>query len=87
MRNWVRRWLGLDDVYWKVDGLQTQIRDVQKQLGTVVPGMGRIIAKLDPLYAQREDDPSRVRASNDLGDEVIKRLKGEDEARRKMEGK
>lgn len=85
MFRWLRANLGLDLIYMKLGENNRRLEKIEAQLGTVVPGMGRIVAKLDPNYARHEDD--KVGDSEKIGEEVILRLKGEHEARRKMEGK
>lgn len=43
-------------------------------------GLGKILAKVDPLYAQSEFDPARREASDAIGRQVIEKLLGEDRA-------
>lgn len=49
-------------------------------------GMGRLLAKLDPQYAQDELDPDRKRKSDDIADQVIRKLIAEHVESNKLSG-
>lgn len=82
---WLRRLLGTDGTYDQIvalnnyiSGLRGEIGAVRSQVSITNLAMGRIIAKIDPTYITPEDDPARKAASDALGEEVIRKLKGED---------
>lgn len=90
----IREWLGLDEIRQDIQGIaNTQynhkmISDAAlKELRMLTPGLGRIIAKIDPAYVADPHSSSTKAASDEIGDLAIRRLKGEHEARNKWDPK
>ncbi|SRR5229473_574618 len=50
---------------------------INQQLYAINSGIGRIIAKVDPLYGMAEDDPQRIADSKRLELEIIAKLQAE----------
>jgi hypothetical protein len=82
---WLRRLLGTDGTYDQIvalnnyiSGLRGEIGQIRSQVSVTNLSLGRIIAKIDPAYATPEDDPKRKAASDAIGEEVIRKLLGED---------
>lgn len=93
IRDRIRQWLGITQVLRNQVTLIDKLADINSNIGKVnrivsaiTPGLGRVIAKLDPMYAKDELDPIRKAESDKLGEEVIQRLKAEDAARRHTTG-
>jgi len=93
LRDKIRRWLGLDSIGRQLyhvetylEHLDTRLFKMQNQLGAIGPGLGRVIAKLDPMYGKDEQDPTRKAESDALGEQVMARLKAEHLARQHTEG-
>lgn len=93
MKDWIRNWLGINDLKQQLEVIETSsintstlIRSIDLTLRATSSGLGRIIAKLDPMYAKPEDDKDRKTESDNLGNDVIKRIKAEDQARRHTTG-
>lgn len=81
---WFRRYLGIDALEMQAHqhkGLQAQIldelKDMKHNIRVTNSAIGQVLAKLSPLLAVPEDDPSRVAQSKEMGEKVIKRLKDE----------
>lgn len=81
MKAWLRRYLGHDQLIAHLMDLDSFIRaQSRKQLelnGIHTAALGRIVARLEPLFAVPEDDPARKKASDELGEKVIEKLKAE----------
>lgn len=93
MRNIIRRWLGLDviesDLIYLINdlrGKQPTLEAILKETRATNAGCGRLIAKLDSQYGKSEFDPAREAESQALAEDVIKRLKAEDAARKHTTG-
>ncbi len=90
MRNFLRRLLGLNDdleaIISAVESSNGDIQRIELRLSAMSAGMGRIVAKLDPMYGKSEFDPARKAESDKLGEETIRRLEAEDWARRHSVG-
>jgi hypothetical protein len=93
MWNYIRRKLRLYEVQEDVVSLEHQIsylRNDVKAYAKVVAvqnaALGRIIAKLDPMYGKDELDPARKAASDELGQQVINKLAAERAAQNKLRG-
>lgn len=91
MQKWLQDFLGITEIRNRLrrishdtEGLSSRITNLER---TLLPGLGRVIAKLDPLYGVPEDDPARVAESKDLGEQAIRRIKAEAMARDHTEGK
>jgi len=85
---WLRRKLGITGMHTDIVVLHSRIvshdkalSNLNKQITTIVPGLGRIIAKADALYATDEQNPERVAESKRIGEETIRRLRAEAAAR------
>jgi len=94
MKRWFQNWLGISEIAVGVAdiqlfqlGLADQQEKIREDLGAILPGLGRVIAKLDPMYGRDELDPERIAESDAIGEAVIERLKDEHAARMHMEGK
>ena len=82
----LRIWLGLEKdntqtvcVYNLVTDLFTQVTDLRSEVHIQNAALGRILAKLDPTFGQSELDLDSARKveSDELGDDIIKRLQAE----------
>lgn len=93
MRTWIRQFLGITDFEDEVRGSLRRVHETLEsvagtsahlppQIEVALQAMGRIIAKIDPMYGRAEDDPARVADSARLGEEVINRLMAENTIRR-----
>lgn len=94
VKHMIRKWLGITDVQASVDMTHLRLRSVEqeifnlsKQVGSITPGIARVVGRLDPMYAKSEFDPERIAESKRIGEEVEARLRGEDWARKHTEGK
>lgn len=90
MKQYLQRLLGITQLTSKIETLERSIRElerVQYKLINAVhvsqAGLGRVIAKLDPMYGRSEFDPERVAESNRIGEEVLKKLFAEQAAMEK----
>lgn len=54
----------------------------KNKVEATLAGIGRIIARLEPIYGKDELDPARKAESDKLGEAVIKRLEAENKARK-----
>ena len=88
-RDRIREWLGIADIESKMDYIirsqQTSdniARQIEQAIALHNAALARIIAKLDPLYGIPEDDPRRKAASDEIGNTIIAKLRGEIEARK-----
>lgn len=100
MKQWIRRYLGLDDLQTSVETSSSRTQDMliinsietKRLINRVEPvmiGIERIISKLDPMFAQSEnplDNPNRKAESDRLGKEAIDRLLAENAARHHSHG-
>ncbi len=95
IRQAIRRYLGIteiqEDQSMILRAVTTNIDSLRKRLGTTesvmriyVSGIGRVIAVLDPNFGIPEDDPRRKADSDRMGNDIIKKLKAEDEIRRSI---
>ncbi len=89
LRERIREWLGISVlrsemayINNKLDGIDTRLYKVDKQVSTITPGLGRIIAKLDTQYARHEMSPAMKAESDRLAEETIRRLEAEAAVRR-----
>ena len=84
MRYWLLKFLGITEILHEQRSLRTQMGSwayrterLRLEIGATNRAIGKVVHKLDPNLLVPEDDPARKAASDRLGDEVIKRLKGE----------
>lgn len=74
--------------YQREAEMQATILGMRRELdlykGVLARGMGRILAKLDPAFAQDPHDPKVKAESDRLGEEVIRRLKSEVQVQRNI---
>ncbi len=89
----IQDWLGITTVKKtqayivdKLADINSNIGKVHRIVSAITPGLGRVIAKLDPMYGKDELDPQRRADSQALGEQVIAKLKAEDAARRHTTG-
>lgn len=85
--NRIQKWLGIELIYEQVNDLQNYITGVRgeltalKALRTEIAvhnkALGRMIAKLDPIFALDEQSPARKADSERIAEEVIRKLRGE----------
>jgi len=85
LRTWIQEWLGIAGLHRNV---AYQSAFMKGELSRLTDGLqvhnlalGRIIAKLDPLFGVPEDDPARKAASNKLSNDIIAKLKAEQSVR------
>ena len=88
MKQWIKTWLGITEIHKDLemvlhiqnldtDNVLKTINVVSMQIGIHNRALGRVIAKLDPLFVTDEMDPNRKAESDRLGQEAIKRIIGE----------
>lgn len=84
----IQNWLGITNLQRDVSGIaNTQynhtiyLQATLKDIRIIASGVSRIVVKFDPNYARHEDD--KYSDSDKIGEEVLKRLKGEQKARNK----
>lgn len=89
----IRNWLGINDLVnnqanmnTKLDQIYSRFNATYGQIIAANRGMGRLLAKLDPQYAQDELDPDRKRKSDDIADQVIRKLIAEHVESNKLSG-
>lgn len=89
---WLQRLLGIkllllrqQQIHERVAKIDNRLGDIEHNTRVSHDGLGRVLAKLDSLYGIPEDDPRRKAASDALGNDIIRKLKDEDAARRAME--
>lgn len=82
--NWLRRLLGTDGIYDQIvslnnyiTGLRGEVSALRTEMKVMNRALGRVIAKIDPIFIIPEDDPARKAASDAAGDAVIAKLRGE----------
>lgn len=82
---WLRKLIGIEDIYDQlvalnnyISGLRGEVGAVRTQVSVTNLAVGRVIAKIDPMFVTPEDDLVRKAASDAAGNEVIKKLLGED---------
>jgi|HubBroStandDraft_2_1064218.scaffolds.fasta_scaffold166512_2 hypothetical protein len=88
LRTLIRKWLGIENVLVKLISisieqqmLHTELRRVHMNIITHHDALGRIIAKLDPLYGVDEQDPARRAESDRISRQAMERLEAEAKAR------
>ena len=88
MLKWIRDKFGISmvqnqlyDVKETLDQLSKDVARLSNSVRVSNTGLGRIIAKIDPMLAVSEDDPVRKQKSKELGEEVIKRIEAEQAVR------
>lgn len=93
MKEWIRNWLGLTEMFDREVSIIMRLQKIHdmseaslKEVRILGPSLGRIIAKLDPQYGKSEFDPIRKDESQALAEDIIKRLRAEDAARRHTTG-
>jgi len=85
MANFIQHWLGIDVILTHLHDMrrlrlddnrnfENKLDTMHSHLAAANRGMGRLIAKLDPMYGQDEMDHKRKAASDELSDQVIKKL-------------
>lgn len=81
---WLQCLLGTDGTYDQIvslnnyiTGLRGEISAMRTEIKVSNRALGRVIAKIDPIFLVPEDDPVRKAASDAAGDAVIAKLLGE----------
>lgn len=94
IKDWIRSWLGIDQVLWNLQDMRENDLDARKAFNATAAdvliaktmiavhnrAIGRLIAKLDPIYSTSEHDPARRAESDRIGDEVMRKLLAEHKA-------
>ncbi len=90
---WLQRLLGTEALYDQINNFNKYITGVRGELSFIKQqnavcnrALGRIINKIDPMYAKDELDPDRKAASDKLADETIRRITGEDQFSNRTRG-
>ena len=89
MIEWLRRHLYIHTILEGNIDAVNRMRRLQQdvdQLKTILPALGRILAKLDPDYSTSDIDPAKRAESDRIGEEAIRRIHAEDMARRHTTG-
>jgi hypothetical protein len=88
LRMWLHQYLGITEIQEDQGMLHDELRSLERvqarvlgQVSSLTPGIGRIIAKLEPGWTVAENDPARKAESDRLADETIRRLEAEAKAR------
>jgi hypothetical protein len=91
MRLWVQKWLGIDaaishayDASMTADSINRELQRLRTDIRVQSCALGRIIAKVDPMYGKPEIDPERKRESDEIGVQVLRKLEAELEASSKF---
>jgi DNA repair ATPase RecN len=71
----------LDAIRTQLAHINSNIRKMGTKFDTILPGLARVVAKLDAQYARDPQSPKMKAESDKLGDEVIARLKAEQAVR------
>ena len=84
MKKWLQELLGIDLIIAHLHDMRNnrlsdlrELRELTNKTAIQNAALSRIIAKLDPNYGIAEDDPRRQAESDELGQDVIKKLMGE----------
>lgn len=72
----------LTHIYLRLGDLTVKL----EQLRAIEPALGRIIAKLDPIYGTSDLSAAKRAESDRIGEEAIHRIQAEDKARRHTTG-
>lgn len=90
---WFRKLIGTDQLYDQINdlniyitGLRGEIGAIRSQVSVTNLAIGRVIAKIDPMFVTPEDDPVRKAASDAAGQAVINKLLGEDHSSNRTRG-
>lgn len=88
LQHHIRKWLGIDSIIanqqniWREQAhLHRKIDNLRTQISTITPGLGRVIAKLDPQVARDEQSPAMRAESDALAEQVIRRFNAEQAVR------
>lgn len=81
LHNRIREWLGINEVLRQADTNRQLLLAISERIGAIHGqaiaanrGMGRLIAKLDPLYGKDELSLERKAESDKLSEEIIRKL-------------
>jgi len=96
MRQWIRKWLGLEAMNQQLYELDRTCDRIERKMDKLYSGvnvntvaLGHILGQIKPILAQAEEidlNPERRKASDELGEQIIEKLKAEDMARRHTAG-
>lgn len=80
----LRKLLGTDSIEKELQAVRNELASTAARLhgltiktAAIGTGVGRIIAKIDPVYGQDELDPARMTESDRIGKQIIEKLTGE----------
>lgn len=76
-------------IHKRMDYQDVVMNDILRRmdkLNTFEPALGRIIAKLDPIYGTSDFSEAKRAESDRIGEEAIRRIQAEDKARRHTTG-
>lgn len=80
----VRDWLGISRVIDQMNAIEikqiannNKVSDFNRNISVQNRAFGHILARINPILGIPEDDPKRRADSDALGEEIIRRLKGE----------
>jgi hypothetical protein len=74
----LRNWLGLNAIEYNLARNSVEIANLRDTIQIHNAALGRVIAKLDPMYAQDEiNNPQRRAESDRLGEAAIARIRAD----------
>jgi hypothetical protein len=92
MFKWFQQRLDITATYDRIGHIDNHIIKLERKLDALHDrlsvtdrAIGRLVAKLDPTFAQSEFDPARKAESDRIGDEVMRKLIGEHLASKRSE--
>jgi septal ring factor EnvC (AmiA/AmiB activator) len=71
----------LDAIRTQLAHINSNIRMMNTKIGTILPGLARVVAKLDAQYARDPQSPEMKAESDRLTEETIRRLEAEQAVR------
>ena len=81
MRQWLQRYLGITSVERRIDELNEQQQTLAASVRLSISNskitnsaVARMIAALDPMYCKSELSPARKAKSDQIEDEILRRL-------------
>jgi regulator of replication initiation timing len=87
LKQWIRKLIGTNDIYEQVNDLQRYITGLRGEIGALKSlktevgihnrALSRVIAKLDPMFAEDEMSPARKAESDKITEMVMRKLIGE----------
>lgn len=97
IKQWLRKWLGYNELEGRmvqafrrlnttIDEIKDHNADAVCQQRIINRALGKIIAKVDPIYAQDEMSSDRKAASDAIADQVMGKLASEHYVSTKLTG-